>query len=510
MGLRDFTLFDVVARNARLYPNRPAFVFANERVTHAAYLVRVERLAAGLSQAGIEPGDRIALSSQNNPEFVDLYGAAARLGAIVVPINWRLSAEEIAYVVGDAAPKVVISDAANQQVLQGAQPALSTVKHWYGIGGNIAPFAPYTELLESGAARAGSFAAPHSDADAGFVMIHTAAVGGRPRGALLSHANLIAASVQLLHHWSLTPEDVNLGPLPLFHVAGLGMLLAAQHAGGASIVMPKFDAETALSLIQDERVTMLAEFPPILTTLLDAAESRPKGLSSLRIATGLDSPETIARFERRCPDARFWSVFGQSETSGFVTMGRFRDKPGAAGKPTVLATVAVLDEADKPVTTGEIGEIAVRGPTVFKGYWQCEADTAFTFRNGWPHTGDQGAFDAEGILWYKGRSPAKELIKPGGENVYPAEVEREIAAHPAIAEVVVLGVPDAQWGEAVKAVCSCKPGQTATAQQIIDFVGGRIARYKRPKYVEFVGAMPKTEAGAVDRAKVKETHGRAV
>ena len=507
MGLRDFTLFDVAERNARLYPDRPAFVLASERVSHAAYLTRVDRLAVGLARAGICPGDRIAVVSQNNLEFVDLYGAAARLGAIVVPINWRLSAEEITYIVGDAAPKVVIADAANQQVLQSALSALSAVERWYGIGGNIAPFAPYSALLESGASRS-PVPAPHADADADFVMIHTAAVGGRPRGALLSHANLIAASVQLLHHWSLTPDDVNLGVLPLFHVAGLGMLLAAQHAGGASIVMPKFDAETALSLIGEESVTMLAEFPPILTTLLDAAESRSDSLSSLRIATGLDSPETIARFERSCPQSSFWSVFGQSETSGFVTMGRFRDKPGAAGTPTILATVAILDDEDEPVAAGEIGEIAVRGPTVFKGYWKCEADTDFTFRNGWHHTGDQGVVDAEGFLWYKGRSPAKELIKPGGENVYPAEVEREIAAHPTIAEVVVFGVPDAQWGEAIKAVCVCKPGLTVTAQQIVDFVGGRIARYKRPKYVEFVGAMPKTPAGTIDRSKVKEVYGR--
>ncbi len=425
----------------------------------------------------------------------------------MVPINWRLSAEEIAYIAADAAPKIVIADAGNQPLLQAAQQKLSTVECWYGIGGSVAPFAPYAELPEAGAGGSRT-PAPYSNADAGLVMIHTAAVGGRPRGALLSHANLIASSVQLLHYWSLTPDDVNLGVLPLFHVAGLGMLLASQYAGGASIVMPKFDAGAALAVIQSERVTMLAEFPPILTTLLDAAEIRPDELSSLRIVTGLDSPETIARFERMCPQARFWSVFGQTETSGFVTMGRFRDKPGAAGKPTFLANVAMLDDADQPVATGEVGEIAVRGPTVFKGYWNCDADNAFTFRNDWHHTGDQGAFDAEGYLWYKGRSPAKELIKPGGENVYPAEVEREIAAHPAIAEVVVLGVPDAQWGEAIKAVCTFKAGQTATAQQVIDFVGGRIARYKRPKYVEFVGAMPKTAAGAIDRAKVKEAHGR--
>jgi acyl-CoA synthetase (AMP-forming)/AMP-acid ligase II len=285
------------------------------------------------------------------------------------------------------------------------------------------------------------------------------------------------------------------------------MLAAAQHGGGATSVISKFDALAALSHIRSERVTMFAEFPPIMTSLLDAAEGRAGDFASLRVVTGLDTAETIVRLERQCPDARFWAVFGQSETSGFVTMGRFRDKPGAAGRPTFLNAVAVLDEADNPVAIGEVGEIVVRGPTVFKGYWNCEADTAFTFRNDWHHTGDQGAFDAEGYLWYKGRSPAKELIKPGGENVYPAEVENAIAAHPAIAEVMVFGVPDEQWGEAIKAVCSCKPGQTATAQHVIDFVGAKIARYKRPKYVEFVAALPRTAAGAIDRAKVKELHG---
>jgi acyl-CoA synthetase (AMP-forming)/AMP-acid ligase II len=340
-------------------------------------------------------------------------------------------------------------------------------------------------------------------------MFYTAAVGGRPRGALLSHAGITAGSAQLMHYWSLTPDDVNLGVLPLFHVAGLSMLMAAQHGGGATIVIPKFDAVAALAHIRSERVTMLAEFPPIMTTLLDAAEGRAGDLASLRVVTGLDSPETIVRFERQCPDARFWAVFGQSETSGFVTMGPFRDKPGAAGRATFLNTVAVLDDADNPVGVGEVGEIAVRGPAVFKGYWNSEADTAFTFRNDWHHTGDHGAFDAEGYLWYKGRSPTKELIKPGGENVYPAEVENAIAAHPAIAEVVVFGVPDAQWGEAIKAVCAFKPGQTATAQHVIDFVGARIARYKRPKYVEFVAALPRTAAGTIDRAKIKEAHGQA-
>jgi len=508
MGLRSFALFDVVQRNARLYADRTAFIFDDERITHGAYLARAERLAAGLARAGIVCGDRILVLAQNNLEFVDLYGAAARLGAILVPVNWRLSAEEVAYIAADAAPKLVIAESGLQGLLQGREQALPSVTHWYGIGGGGAPYAPYAQLLEAAAAGT-ALPEANSDDGAGLVMFYTAAVGGRPRGALVSHGNLIAGSIELMRCWSLTPDAVNLGALPLFHVAGLGLLLAAQHAGGATVLMAKFDAAAACRHISRERVTMLVEFPPMLSSLLDAAEGGTGDLSSLRSITGLETAETITRLERAWPQACFWAGFGQSETSGFVTMGRFRDKPGAAGRPTPLNSVTVLDEADQPVPVGATGEIVVRGPVVFKGYWNCESDTAFTFRNGWHHTGDLGAFDAEGYLWYKGRAPAKELIKPGGENVYPAEVEIAIAGHPAVAEVVVLGVPDAQWGEAVKAVCRCKPGQAATAQEVIDFVASRIARYKRPKYVEFVPALPKTVAGAIDRAKVKELHGRA-
>ena len=508
MGLRDFTLFDIVERNARLHPSRLAFALGDERVTHAAYRARAERLGAGLARAGVRPGDRVGVVSQNNLEFVDLYGAVARLGAILVPVNWRLSADEVAYVVADAAPKIVIADAANQPLLQAAHSSLPMVERWYGIGTNSGPFAPYADLL--GGADQGALAAPHSDADAGLVMIHTAAVGGRPRGALLSHANLIAASAQLLHYWSLTPDDVNLGALPLFHVAGLGMLLAAQYAGGASIIVPKFDAGTALDAIHRQRVTMLAEFPPILTTLLDAAEIRPDELSSLRIATGLDSPETITRFERLCPQARFWSVFGQSETSGFVTMGRFRDRPGAAGQPTFLATVAVLDDADNPVAPGEVGEIAVRGPTHLQRLLalrrrQClHLPQRLASHRRSRHVRCRRLSLVQGPLAGQGADQAgrrKRLSGGSRARDRGASGDRGSRRHRR---------PRCAMGRSRSRRCAAaNQDRRATAQEIIDFVGGRIARYKRPKFVAFVDAMPKTAAGAIDRAKVKETHGHA-
>jgi acyl-CoA synthetase (AMP-forming)/AMP-acid ligase II len=250
----------------------------------------------------------------------------------------------------------------------------------------------------------------------------------------------------------------------------------------------------------------MSEFAPVLGSILDQAQ--PGQLSSLRAVTGLDAPATIERFESECPNATFWVTYGQSETSGLATLSPYRDRPKSAGRPLFWRSVAVVDGDDRPKAVGQAGEIVVRGPTVFKGYWNLEADTAFTFRNGWHHTGDMGYFDADGYLWYAGRAPEKELIKTGGENVYPAEVENAIRQHTSIADVVVIGVPDPRWSEAIKAVCVLRPSKTAAAEEIIEFVGGLIARYKRPKAVVFVDELPKDEKGEIDRHAVKSAHGQ--
>ena len=500
MGLRAFTLVDLIRRNAALYPHRAAFVFADRCITHAAYAERVERLAAALSAAGIVAGDRIVVVSNNNPEFVDLYGAAAWLGAILTPVNWRLSADEIAFIVGDARPRMVIADAAHHELFLAARPEHSDIQTMIGIGACAAPFRPLSELLD----KAGAAPAPHGEAGP-LVMIHTAAVAGRPRGAVLAQQGLLANALQAIACWRLDETDVSYGALPLFHVAGLNLLLACMYAGGASVIAPRFDAQDAARTIASEKVSVFAEFAPMLGALLDAAKDE-SSLASLRVVTGLDTPETIARFEGLCPEARFFVAFGQSETSGFVTMAPFRERPGSAGRPMLLGSVTVVDESDSALPIGETGEIVVRGPTVFEGYWNCPDDTAATFRNGWHHTGDMGAFDVDGYLWYKGRSPAKELIKPGGENVYPAEVEAALRSHPSVAEAVVFGVPDTEWGEAVKAVVTLRGGAVATTEEIIAFVSGRIARYKRPKTLVIADALPRRADGAVDRPQARKLH----
>ena len=504
MSLRSFTLYDAINRNARLYGTKTAFLFDGQRVTHANYAERTARLAAGLVAAGVCLGDRVAILAPNSLEYLDLFGAAACLGAIVVPINWRLSAEEVAYVIEDVAPKVLIA-ADEFKALVPQEGMAGTLR--YSLGAALAPWQSVSELyLERDTPMADL---PDVADDSGFVIIHTAAVGGRPRGALLSHRGLIAASLQTQLAWHLTAADVNLGVLPLFHVAAIGFLLATQQAGGATLLMTRFDPPSLVKHIDEDGGSLIGTFPPMLGALLDAAAAQGSALARLRVVSGIDVPETIARLRTTCPQATFWSAYGQTETSGSVSLAPFDERPGSAGRPTALNTVAVVDELDRPLPTGATGEIVVRGPMVFQGYWRCEADNAFTLRNGWHHTGDMGRIDAEGYLWYSGRSPAKELIKPGGENVYPAEVERAILEHPALAQVVVLGVPDVQWGEAVKAVCVLKAGCTLSAEELIEFVGGRIARYKKPKHVVFVPALPLGGADSIDRAAVKAAHGGA-
>ena len=505
MSLRTLSIADVIRRNARQFAGRTAFVFGDQRITHDEYLVRAERLAAGLAGAGVAAGDRVGILARNAPEYADLCGAVAFLGAILLPVNWRLNADEITYVLNDGAPKLLIVDAEDQPRVGAITGALPSITRYYGLGGHAAPFRPFAELTTSGAA----LPAVDVDADEGYVIIHTAAVDGRPRGALISQSGLIAAGAQQLHYWQLDERDVGLVAVPLFHVTGLGIALTLQLAGGASVVLSRFDPEEVARKIAAEKATVFAEFAPMLLGLLDKAKETGSDLGSLRVVTGLDTADTIGRFEAACPQARFWAVYGQSETSGIVTAALWRDRPGSAGRATFLNAVEVVDELDQILPPGQVGEIVVRGPMVFRGYWRRDDDNAVTFRNGWHHTGDMGRFDAEGYLWYAGRSPAKELIKPGGENVYPAEVEKVIREHAAITECAVIGVPDPQWGEAVKAVCVCRPGAAVTAAELIDFVAGRVARYKKPKHVVFVDALPRNPQGAVDRAKIKELHGAA-
>lgn len=504
MGLNDYTVYDFICRNAQLYGNRDSIVFNDIRLTHKDYKDRCDQLAAGLISAGIQKGDRLGVMAHNSDEFMILYGAAAKIGAIVLAVNWRFQPNEVEYVLNDCTPRFVFAGPDYTETIKDIVPKISSIERCYTIGGGetSSDFHPFEELYsEEGAAE--KYDIP---ADSGYVIIHTAAVEGQPRGALLSQANIVYANLAMMAQMPLGTDDCHICILPLFHIAGLSLAMTVMHGGGKNVIVERFDPELTLRLIEKEKGTMFFNFAPILKMLLDKYDEGNYDLSSLRYISGLDTPDTIKRMFETLPNVQYGTGFAQTEAMP-VTSGLFQDRPGSAGRPALLARVALFDDYDNEVPIGSVGEICVKSPTVFLGYWGKEEETAYTFRHGWHHTGDMGRFDEDGFLWYVKRKAQKELIKPGGENVYPAEVEKTILEHAAIAEVSVIGVSDEEWGEAIKAVCVLEKGKTVEPPDLIEFVASKIARYKKPKHVIFADSLPKTEEGEIDRDQIKKDHG---
>ncbi|MCG8619121.1 MAG: AMP-binding protein [Desulfobacterales bacterium] len=499
------SLFDFFRRNAMLNKDQCAIHFNGEDTSFSTLYQQTRELTAGLSGLTLSPGARVAVLAKNHPAFFHLFGAASALNLCLVLINRRLSPEEVTYIVEDTTPEIIICDPEMAELGQSLTDNTPNLKSCFVLDGS------FSELYQP----AGDEMHYPADMKSPYVIIHTAAVQGKPRGAVLSQENIILSNLQLNHNFGLDTDAAYLNILPLFHIMGVNFGLGTFMAGGKNIIQEKFSPTQALDLIQEQNVTIFGSFPPILTTLLDAIEDAIEkadteegnlDLSSLKIAAGLEVPDTVKRWEAATP-AKFWTMYGQTETSGLISFAEYFEQPGSAGVISPLANIAVADELDNLLPAGSTGEILVKGPLVFQGYWQADDLNDFTFRQGWHHTGDLGMIDENGFLFFKGRKAEKELIKPGGENVFPAEVEKAILAHAAVAAACVIGVPDPKFGEGIKAVCTLAPGHDLTKEELIAHTGTLIAGYKKPRYVEFVDALPLAEDGAVDRVKVKELYG---
>jgi long-chain acyl-CoA synthetase len=440
--------------------------------------------------------------SRNNLEYHALYYAAARCGGIFVPINTRLSQEEVQYILNDCQPKLLFADPSFQPMLDLDVLKVDSIKRRFSMAHEQGHFADFDQLLHDDS----EMKEVGGRSDDGLILIYTAAMGGRPRGALLTHANVLASNMQIMIALSLTCKDIYLGVLPLFHVAGLLISSNIFHAGAANVIMAQFDPQKALETIQREKISVLFEFSPMLQQVVEKMREQDDDVSSVRLVLGITYPECFKEFQAKT-GAVFYRVWGQTETASFITLCSHDERPGSVGIALPLTQIRIVDDRGHSVKVGQPGEIVVRSPQVFKGYWNLEDETAFTFREGWHHTGDLGRLDEEGFLFFVGRKQEKDLIKTGGENVYPAEVESAILKHPKIKEVSVIGVPDPKWVEGIKAICVVKEGGMVTEKEIIDFVAQRIAPYKKPRIVQLVESLPKTENGEIDRAKVKEKYG---
>jgi long-chain acyl-CoA synthetase len=484
-------------RAAASRPDRIAVRMDDLTLSYAQLHEAARRMATLLAASGIEPGDRVGIMLPNVPAFpIAFYGALAA-GAVVVPMNPLLKSREVAYYLGDSGAKVVLAwqDAAGEAAKGAADAGAEVI---------------VAQTPDMGAALAGhepaEQASDRSDDDDA-VILYTSGTTGKPKGAELTHANLVmnaelAAKVVLQN----TTEDVIMGCLPLFHVFGLTCgLNAGVAAGGTLTLLPRFDPARALEIIARDQVTIFEGVPTMYAAMLHLPDADPAAAATLRVCAsgGASLPVEILRgFEEKF-GCMILEGYGLSETSPVASFNQpdKERKPGSIGTPIEGVEMRLIDDNGQTVAEGEIGEIAIRGHNVMKGYWDKPEATTEAMTEGWFKTGDMARVDDDGYFYIVDRK--KELIIRGGYNVYPREIEEALHEHPAVAEVAVVGMPHASLGEEVGAAVALKPGAQASPEELRDFAKARVAAYKYPRKVWLVDALPKGPTGKILRREVK-------
>ncbi|MDF5755116.1 long-chain fatty acid--CoA ligase [Spongiactinospora sp. TRM90649] len=483
-------------RRARATPHRPAVVTATGELTFAGLAERTTRLAHALRSMGVRRGDRVAYLGSNAAPLVETMFAAHLLGAVFVPLNTRLTAAELSFQLDDCAASVLLHDAGFADVVSRLRVTAVTVGE--GSGG-----LGYEERLR--ASPADTIDEPVGHADPAMIL-YTSGTTGRPKGAVLTHGNVIWNSLNVIIEIDITSTEVTLVSAPLFHVAALNMtLLPTLLKGGRVVLMNGWEVDTCFDLVERHRVTWMFGVPTMFADLTRSPRWNSADLSSIRsLLTGGASvpPALIAAYQER--GLRFVQGYGLTEASPgalIVPADMSTVKIGAAGVPHFFSDVR-LAGLDPAGTGGTEGELLINGPTVMAGYWgRPDATAAAITEDGWIRTGDVGRVDEDGYYSIVGR--LKEMYISGGENVYPAEVEAALLLHPEVEECAVIGVPDERWGEVGRAFVRLRPGRTIPEQELLAFLDGGLARYKIPKSVRFVDELPRTGSGKLDRGLLR-------
>ena len=476
-----FGLADVLTEHARIRPDDTALACGSYRLSWADLDRRVAALTTVLAERHLRRGDRLLWLGQNCHRLIEALFAAARLGAVLCPVNWRQSADELRFVLADAQPTVVLWQ--DEEIGATIADARGTAPgSWIQHDGD------YETLLGAAQPWTGT---EQADPDKPVLMLYTAAFDGRPNGALLSGTALLAQTMTLRLLEGIGPGEVFLNSGPLFHIGTLRRTLAVAHAGGRNVMVRRVQAQELCRLIETERCTSAFLQRPTMEQMVAADADRHYDLSSLRTPPGppgWDGRVTVVR------GGRVRSGYGQTELAGVVTFS-LPDRPTVGGLPGPLATVEVLDPDGVPVVAGETGEIAVRGPMVMTGYHNRPELTAHRRRHGWHHTGDLGRREADGSISFVG--PLSRIIKSAAENIYPAEVEASLRRHPDVERAAVIGTPDPTWGQRVLAIVMPAADRKPDPDELIEHCRSELAGYKRPSAVEFVDALPQRD-GATD------------
>ena len=501
----DIGLANWFRERALRTPERKALHFEGRLWTYGEMQREIQDCAGRLGALGIGKGDRVAFLGHNQPMFLFAMFASARLGAIFVPLNFRLTGPELAFMIEDCAASLLIVDEAHRAVID---PQLARL---HSLKAVVAAESP-AQWIESPPPPAS--AAPAREDDVAFIM-YTSGTTGRPKGAMLTHGNLWWNNTSSMHALDALTDDVTIVCAPIFHIGGLNVTTLTALQKGALVVLHRtFDPGRVLADIATHRATTMFGVPAMFLFMAQHPNFAATDLSSVRllIVGGAPCPLPVLK-TYLARGVSMQQGYGLTETSPMVS---FLDpeyaltKVGSSGRTPMFVEVKIVDSENRLVAApGAQGEILVRGPNVIKGYWgQPDATAKAIDPEGWFHTGDAGFLDEEGFLTISDR--IKDMIISGGENVYPAEVESELMRHPAIAEVGVIGEPDTQWGERVVAVVALRPGASLTLEELRAFAEASVAQYKLPKRLEIVPALPRNATGKILKYQLRQTFARDV
>jgi fatty-acyl-CoA synthase len=492
------------ARRAELTPDRVAVEQPGGSLTYAELEDRAARFAGALDDSGIGPGDRVAALLSNGHEYAEVLFACARLGAILVPLSTRLAPPELEFMVNDSGSTALVYGQ-DQVDSVAAFRAATSLKSAFVVGSGDDPG------FEQAIAAASSRWPRPCERDDAVAIFYTSGTTGRPKGAVLTHGNFLWTNLNMVLALDLTQDERSLVVLPMFHVGGWNVnTLAVWWKGGTVVLEPGFDAGRAIELFE-AGVTSFMGVPQIYRAIADHPRFADADLSSLRVAVCGGAPlevDLIRRYHGR--GVRFVQGYGLTEAAPNCLILPPEDaerKAGAAGRPYFFTDVRVVDADDEPVARGETGEVVVRGPSVMKGYWERPEETAEALRGGWLRTGDAGLLDEDGFIWIVDRM--KDMYISGGENVYPAEVERILAGHPSVAEAAVIGVPHERWGEVGRAIVVLRPGTAATEDELREHCRASLAKFKVPVSVVFAASLPRNPTGKLLKPELRATYGDA-
>jgi len=489
-ALHTLTLLDVLQEHRRSYPNRTALVQEGRRYTYADLEDRVNRLANLWEGLGVGPGERVLWLGQNSLAVLEGILACASLGAMFCPLNWRQSAEEIAFVIDDLKPQVLLwHEGEIGEAVRGARELAQWKQGTWIHFDDAGPEGYEARLAGADPARKDR----RIDVHAGTLIIYTAAFGGRPNGAITAQSGIMAQNVNIMLVQGLTADTIFLNSGPHFHIGTLMVTLGVFHAGGANVMIRRTEVAVIAEALHAEKCSLAFLVPK---TVEELAAFNADGRYDL----------TQFRSAAMANDQYSMMGYGQTEVGGLSTWAHYDRKAiSIFGRSSPVAVNRIFDEDGREKPDGEVGEIGVRGPIVGLGYWNRPEINAHRTRFGWWMTNDLGRREADGSINFVG--PKVQMIKSGVENIYPAEVEGCLKSHPAVADAAVIGVPDPRWIQSVKAIVVTRPGQTVDEAELIEHCRARIASYKKPRWVVFADAVPRTPAGAIDYAALDTAHG---